>query len=74
MQTESPSRIGEIIEYIREHQGQSGIIYCSTKKNVDALYETLKEKGIAVGRYHAGLSNELRAMCQENSFMMKLML
>lgn len=55
----------EIIEYIREHQGQSGIIYCSTKKNVDALYETLKEKGIAVGRYHAGLSNELRAMCQE---------
>ena len=45
-----------IEEYLAEHKNDSGIIYCSTRKNVDALYGLLSAEGIPVSRYHAGLS------------------
>ena len=55
-----------IINYVKKHQDESGIIYCATKKNVDKLYTLLNEQGISAGRYHAGLSNEERKQNQED--------
>ena len=55
-----------IINYVKKHEDESGIIYCATKKNVDNLYALLNEHGILAGRYHAGLSNEERKQNQEN--------
>lgn len=55
-----------IINYVKKHEDESGIIYCATKKNVDKLYTLLNEHGISAGRYHAGLSNEERKQNQED--------
>ncbi len=55
-----------IINYVKKHEDESGIIYCATKKNVDKLYTLLNEQCILVGRYHAGLSNEERKQNQED--------
>ena len=55
-----------IINYVKKHQDESGIIYCATKKNVDKLYTLLNEQGISAGRYHAGLSNDERKQNQED--------
>ena len=55
-----------IINYVKKHEDESGIIYCATKKNVDKLYTLLNEQGISAGRYHAGLSNDERKQNQED--------
>ena len=55
-----------IINYVKKHEDESGIIYCATKKNVDKLYTLLNEQGILAGRYHAGLSNDERKQNQED--------
>lgn len=55
-----------IINYVKKHEDESGIIYCATKKNVDNLYALLNEHGILAGRYHAGLSNGERKQNQED--------
>ena len=55
-----------ILKYISEHNGDSGIIYCATRKNVDNIYELLKGKGVSVGKYHAGMSAEERKKMQDD--------
>lgn len=55
-----------IINYVKKHEDESGIIYCATKKNVDKLYTLLNDQGISAGRYHAGLSNDERKQNQED--------
>lgn len=55
-----------ILKYISEHGGDSGIIYCATRKNVDNIYELLKGKGVSVGKYHAGMSAEERKKMQDD--------
>ena len=55
-----------VMDYIDRHPTESGIIYCSTRKNVDNLFELLFQKGVAVTRYHAGLNNETRKKNQED--------
>ena len=55
-----------ILKYISEHSGDSGIIYCATRKNVDNIYELLKSKGISVGKYHAGMNAEERKKMQDD--------
>lgn len=55
-----------IINYVKKHEDESGIIYCATKKNVDKMYTLLNEQGISAGRYHAGLSNDERKQNQED--------
>ena len=55
-----------IINYVKKHEDESGIIYCATKKNVDKLYTLLNEQGISAGRYHAGISNDERKQNQED--------
>lgn len=51
--------------FIRDHASDAGIIYAATRKEVDQLYEFLQRRGIAAGRYHAGMSDKERAEAQE---------
>ena len=55
-----------ILKYISGHSGDSGIIYCATRKNVDNIYELLKSKGISVGKYHAGMNAGERKKMQDD--------
>ncbi len=55
-----------VLEYIRKHPDDSGIIYCATRKNVDALYELLSGSDVPVTRYHAGMNNEDRKESQDD--------
>lgn len=55
-----------ILNYINNHDTESGIVYCATRKNVDKVYEILKAHGVSVGKYHAGMSIEERRMSQED--------
>lgn len=55
-----------VIEYLKNHADESGIIYCATRKNVDMLYEKLSGDGVSVTRYHAGIDNETRKKNQED--------
>ena len=55
-----------ILKYISGHSGDSGIIYCATRKNVDNIYELLKGKGVSVGKYHAGMSAGERKKMQDD--------
>lgn len=54
-----------ILEYVKANQNQAGIIYAATRKEVDGIYELLKLKGYAAGRYHAGLNDAERMQEQE---------
>ena len=49
-----------IIDYLRKHKGKSGIIYCSTRKNVDDIYSYLVGFDRSVTKYHGGMSKEER--------------
>jgi len=55
-----------VFEYITNHKTESGIIYCATRKNVDAVYEMLNHNGISVTKYHAGLGSENRKENQDD--------
>lgn len=55
-----------VIDYIEKHPQESGIVYCATRKNVDSLYQKLRERGIAAACYHAGIENEIRKRQQED--------
>ena len=55
----------EIIKYIKNHQGKSGIIYCLSRKKVEEVAETLKINGIKALAYHAGLDAGMRANHQD---------
>lgn len=54
-----------LLDYLEKNQGQSGIIYAATRKEVDRLYQLLDKRGVLVGRYHAGLSEKKRNEEQE---------
>ena len=55
-----------IVNYIKEHPNDSGIIYCATRNNVDEVCELLKTFNVRVIKYHAGLSNEERKKNQKD--------
>ena len=55
-----------ILDYLDRHKGESGIIYCATRKNVDSLYTLLKKRNISVAKYHAGISIEERKQMQDD--------
>ena len=54
-----------VIAYIRKHAGDSGIIYCNSRKQVEEIAQTLDKKGYSALPYHAGLSDEVRAKNQD---------
>ncbi|MBO0450836.1 DNA helicase RecQ [Candidatus Enterococcus murrayae] len=55
-----------LLEYLKLNRGQSGIIYASTRKEVDRLYHLLKHHDFAVGKYHGGLNGDDRLKNQED--------
>ncbi|SEC23268.1 DNA helicase RecQ [Paenibacillus sp. GP183] len=54
-----------VMNHVKAHTHQPGIIYAATRKEVEDVYELLKKKGFAAGKYHAGLSDEERSYNQE---------
>ena len=56
---------GEILALIRAHEGESGIVYCQSRKGVDQTAEFLVAQGVRALPYHAGLDAEDRARHQE---------
>ena len=55
-----------IFDYVKNNQDKSGIIYCLTRKTVDSIYDDLSELGIAVSKYHAGMSEKQRTSNQND--------
>ena len=60
------SKRGELLTLLALRKGKSGIVYCSTRKEVEAVCVFLQEKKFAATRYHAGLSDEERKQNQED--------
>ncbi|HEU4965055.1 MAG TPA: DNA helicase RecQ, partial [Bacilli bacterium] len=52
-------------DFLRQHQEHAGIVYCATRKEVDAVCTHLQNRGFAAGKYHAGLSDEEKTRAQE---------
>jgi len=59
----------EIIKYIKNNTGKSGIIYCLSRKKVEELAETLKVNGIKSLPYHAGMDSGTRTANQDKFLM-----
>ena len=55
-----------VMDYISGHPGESGIVYCATRKNVDELCEKLRGQGIPAAGYHAGMDNRTRKDSQDD--------
>ena len=60
----------QIIRFIKQHEGKSGIIYCLSRKKVEELAQTLQINGIKAMPYHAGLDANTRAKTQD-AFLME---
>ena len=57
--------VNQVVDYIKKHAGESGIIYCNSRRQVDELSETLDNMGYSVMNYHAGLTDDVRSKNQE---------
>lgn len=55
-----------VSNYLQSHAKESGIIYAGRREDVDNLYNYFQSKGVRIGRYHAGLSDEERHQQQED--------
>ena len=62
----------DIIRFIKQHPGKSGIIYCLSRKKVEELAEILKANDIRAAAYHAGLESALRSQTQDDFLMEKI--
>lgn len=56
----------EVIQFVRKHKNQSGIIYCSSRNKCEDVTTALKNSGISATFYHAGMSAHARARVQED--------
>jgi ATP-dependent DNA helicase RecQ len=59
------NRLKQIVDFIKSHPNQSGIIYCLSRKSTESISEQLKAKGIQAEAYHAMLPMETRSKVQE---------
>ena len=62
----------DIIKFIKQHPGKSGIIYCLSRKKVEELAEILRANDIKAQAYHAGLDSTLRSPTQDDFLMEKI--
>ena len=62
----------QIIMFIRQHEGKSGIIYCLSRKKVEELSEVLKANNIKAAPYHAGLDSVTRSKTQDDFLMERI--
>ncbi|HPK04686.1 MAG TPA: DNA helicase RecQ [Bacteroidales bacterium] len=61
--------VKDIIKYIKNNSGKSGIIYCLSRKKVEEISETLQVNGIKALPYHAGLDSSTRKINQDKFLM-----
>src|SRR6202012_3859025 len=61
--------IKEIIKYVKQNSGKSGIVYCLSRKKGEEIAEALKVNGIKAAPYHAGLDAKERAKTQDGFLM-----
>ncbi len=61
--------IKEIIKYVKQNAGKSGIIYCLSRKKVEEVANVLKVNGVKAAAYHAGLDAKERAKTQDGFLM-----
>ncbi|MCL2009272.1 MAG: DNA helicase RecQ [Synergistaceae bacterium] len=54
-----------LLNYIKKFPGASGIVYCSTRRAVEEIYDFLRREGVSAARYHAGLEDAERSESQE---------
>ena len=59
-------KFAALLNYVERHKGESGIIYCLTRKYVEDVCERLQAEGFSVTRYHAGLGDGERKSNQED--------
>ncbi|MGP8216028.1 MAG: DNA helicase RecQ [Bacteroidia bacterium] len=59
----------EIIKFIRQHSGKSGIVYCLSRKKVEEIAQTLQVNGIKALPYHAGMDKPTRDQTQDKFLM-----
>ena len=59
-------RNAELLRFLQEHRGQSGIVYCGTRKGVEEVARMLVAEGIEAVGYHAGMDDETRQQAQED--------
>ena len=57
--------LDQLMRYVQEQRGKSGIIYCNSRAKVEDTAARLQSKGISAAAYHAGLENNVRADVQE---------
>jgi len=57
--------LDQLMRYVQEQRGKSGIIYCNSRAKVEDTAARLQSKGISAGAYHAGLEHSVRAEVQE---------
>lgn len=62
----------DIIKFIKQHQGKSGIIYCLSRKKVEELAAILRANDIKASAYHAGLDSATRSQTQDDFLMEKI--
>jgi len=62
----------EIIKYVRQHEGKSGIIYCLSRKKTEEIAETLQVNGINAMAYHAGMDANQRIKVQDDFLMQEV--
>ena len=55
----------QIVNFVRRHKGESGIVYCSSRKGVERLAEKLSTEGVQALPYHAGLDSSIRNANQD---------
>lgn len=59
----------DVVKFVKQHAGQSGIIYCLTRKMVEDLCAVLKVNDINAAPYHAGLETPVRTQIQDDFLM-----
>ncbi|GBU11593.1 ATP-dependent DNA helicase [Enterobacterales bacterium] len=57
--------LDQLIRFVQDQRGKSGIIYCNSRAKVEDTAARLQSRGMSVGAYHAGLDNDTRARVQE---------
>ena len=62
----------QIIKFIKQHPGKSGIVYCISRKKVEELAAVLKANDIKAAPYHAGLDSTKRSQTQDDFLMERI--
>ena len=65
LQAQGPLVARRSLDFVREHEGESGIVYCASRRKVEELAEALRKAGVNALPYHAGLDKAVRDANQD---------